>query len=360
MSSQWGKIYNVTLFGESHGKSVGVVINGVPAGIHINMENVYADLARRRPGQGKYATKRNETDEPCILSGINEDNYTTGSPICATFQNSDTRSGDYAELSRLPRPSHADYPAFIKYSGFNDKRGGGHFSGRITVGMVFAGSIAKQILKYYIKEINITTKIVKIGKITDSNGFFDEIEKVRMNGDSVGGVVECCVDGLPAGIGEPFFASTESVLASLLFSVPAVKGVEFGSGFSISEIYGSQANDPIIPISSGSDKEQSSKIGFQSNHAGGINGGLTNSNILVVRCAFRPTPSIGLKQTTIDLETKSPAMLSIKGRHDPCVVPRALPVVEAAVALGLLDLYFEYKSKELKTDTDSQNGVYDL
>lgn len=355
MSSSWGKLYNITLFGQSHGPQVGVVINGVPAGIPINMDSIIKDLDKRRPGQGAYATKRSETDEPFILSGINN-NYTNGSPICVTFKNSDTHSNDYDDLKRFPRPSHADYPAFIKYSGFNDSKGGGHFSGRITVGMVFAGALAKEILRFYMNNVEVFAKIIKIGKITDSDKFYDEIEKARLNADSVGGVIECYVKGLPVGIGEPFFESVESVLASLLFSIPAVKGVEFGSGFSIADLYGSQANDPIIPIVN----ENSPEIGFKTNHAGGINGGLTNGNTIVVRCAFRPTPSIGSEQETIDLETKKTATLKVKGRHDPCIVPRALPVVEAAVACGILDLFFEYKARDLNFYKNKQNGAFNL
>jgi chorismate synthase len=353
MSSQWGKLYNIALFGESHGKGIGVVINGVPAGIPINMNNIKNDLNRRRPGQGSFATKRSETDEPDILSGINGDNYTTGSPVCAVFNNSDTHSNDYDDLKKLPRPSHSDYPAFIKYSGFNDTRGGGHFSGRITAGLVFAGALAKEILKYYINDIEINAIIKEIGNNQDKESFFNEIEKARLNEDSVGGVIECAVKGLPVGLGEPFFESAESVLAGLLFSIPAVKGVEFGSGFSIAKMLGSEANDPIVPISS----EEKRKIGFKTNHAGGINGGLTNGNILIVRCAFRPTPSIGTEQKTVNLDTLNAETLKVKGRHDPCIVPRALPVVEAAVASGLLELYFEYKAR--KTN-NNKNGADDL
>ena len=321
--NSWGNRFRVTLWGESHGAQVGVTIDGVPAGIALAESDFEADLARRRAGAAG-TTPRKESDAPHIVSGIYR-GFTTGAPLTVEFLNENTRSGDYASLASHPRPSHADWVAMKKFHGYNDPRGGGHFSGRITLALVTAGIVAKKILG---SGVTFHTDIIEIGGSTDKERFADIIESARMDRDSVGGVVECRAEGVAASLGEPFFDSAESLMAHLLFSVPAVKGVEFGSGFAAARMRGSEHNDPII------DAEGHTST----NHAGGIVGGITNGNAIVVRAAVKPTASISREQMSFNCASGQVDSLVIKGRHDVCITLRAAVVVESAVAIALADL----------------------
>lgn len=321
--NSWGNRFRVTLWGESHGAQVGVTIDGVPAGIALAESDFEADLARRRAGAAG-TTPRKESDAPHIVSGLYS-GFTTGAPLTVEFLNENTRSGDYASLASHPRPSHADWVAMKKFHGYNDPRGGGHFSGRITLALVTAGVVAKKILG---SGVTFHTDIIEIGGSTDKERFADIIESARMDRDSVGGVVECRAEGVAAGLGEPFFDSAESLMAHLLFSVPAVKGVEFGSGFAAARMRGSEHNDPII------DAEGHTST----NHAGGIVGGITNGNAIVVRAAVKPTASISREQMSFNCASGQVDSLVIKGRHDVCITLRAAVVVESAVAIALADL----------------------
>lgn len=321
--NSWGNRFRVTLWGESHGAQVGVTIDGMPAGIALAESDFEADLARRRAGAAG-TTPRKESDAPHIVSGIYR-GFTTGAPLTVEFLNENTRSGDYASLASHPRPSHADWVAMKKFHGYNDPRGGGHFSGRITLALVTAGVVAKKILG---SGVTFHTDIIEIGGSADKERFADIIESARMDRDSVGGVVECRAEGVAAGLGEPFFDSAESLMAHLLFSVPAVKGVEFGSGFAAARMRGSEHNDPII------DAEGHTST----NHAGGIVGGITNGNAIVVRAAVKPTASISREQMTFNCASGQVDSLVIKGRHDVCITLRAAVVVESAVAIALADL----------------------
>lgn len=321
--NSWGNRFRVTLWGESHGAQVGVTIDGVPAGIALAESDFEADLARRRAGAAG-TTPRKESDAPHIVSGLYR-GFTTGAPLTVEFLNENTRSGDYASLASHPRPSHADWVAMKKFHGYNDPRGGGHFSGRITLALVTAGVVAKKILG---SGVTFHTDIIEIGGSTDKESFADIIESARMDRNSVGGVVECRAEGVAAGLGEPFFDSAESLMAHLLFSVPAVKGVEFGSGFAAARMRGSEHNDPII------DAEGHTST----NHAGGIVGGITNGNAIVVRAAVKPTASISREQMSFNCASGQVDSLVIKGRHDVCITLRAAVVVESAVAIALADL----------------------
>ncbi len=321
--NSWGNRFRVTLWGESHGAQVGVTIDGVPAGIALAESDFEADLARRRAGAAG-TTPRKESDAPHIVSGLYR-GFTTGAPLTVEFLNENTRSGDYASLASHPRPSHADWVAMKKFHGYNDPRGGGHFSGRITLALVTAGVVAKKILG---SGVTFHTDIIEIGGSADKERFADIIESARMDRDSVGGVVECRAEGVAAGLGEPFFDSAESLMAHLLFSVPAVKGVEFGSGFAAARMRGSEHNDPII------DAEGHTST----NHAGGIVGGITNGNAIVVRAAVKPTASISREQLSFNCASGQVDSLVIKGRHDVCITLRAAVVVESAVAIALADL----------------------
>lgn len=355
MSSEFGKNIKLSIFGESHGEAIGCVIDGLPSGILLDMDKIYLDMSRRAPGKDKTATPRLEKDIPHILSGV-LDNVTTGAPLAMVIQNTNTKSGDYSNLMTVPRPSHSDYPAFVKYAGKNDIRGGGHFSGRLTAPLVFAGAVAKQILAQ--KGITVGAHIAKIGSadddMFDKNNITKEqleklgssafsvlnesaeakmrevVEAARMDCDSVGGIIECAAIGMPVGIGANIFSTVESHLSSILFGVPAVKGIQFGTGFDFAEMNGSQANDGYTV--------KDGRICLNSNHNGGVLGGMTNGAPIVLSVAIKPTPSISKPQKSVNLQTMEEETLVIKGRHDPCIVPRAVPVIEAAVAFGLLDL----------------------
>lgn len=314
------------IFGESHGPAIGVALEGVPAGIPLDMDFICGELARRAPGGSPLATARKEKDEVRILAGVFE-GKTTGAPLCAVIENTDTRSGDYAKLRDLPRPSHADYTGRVRYRGCNDYRGGGHFSGRLTAPLVFAGALAKLILRE--RGVSVSAAVCRMAGVDDPTPAQQEaiILAARADGDSVGGAVRCTVTGLSAGLGSPDYEeNAEGIFAQQMFAIPAVNGVSFGAGFGFADLRGSQANDPFY--------FDGDAVRTRTNHAGGINGGITNGMPLVCRVAFRPTPSIAREQDTVDLRAHLDAKLVIGGRHDPCIVQRALPVVEAAAALA--------------------------
>lgn len=319
-----------SIFGESHGPAIGVVLEGVPSGIAVDMEFIRAELQRRAPGQSALSTARREADEPEILSGVFE-GRTTGTPLCAVIRNTDTRSGDYAKLKDLPRPSHGDYAGSVRYGGFNDYRGGGHFSGRLTAPLVFAGALAKLILRE--QGITVTSAISILGGTPDPT--LEQAEEIilaaKKEGDSVGGAIFCAVEGVKAGFGAPDFGcNAEGIFSQYLFAVPAVKGVAFGAGFGFSCMRGSEANDPFYM--------DGDAVRTRSNCSGGINGGITNGMPITFEVAIRPTPSIAREQDTVDLAEGKDAKLAIKGRHDPCIVQRALPVIESAAALAACEL----------------------
>lgn len=319
-----------TIFGESHGPAIGVVLEGVPSGVEMDLDFIRAELQRRAPGKSALTTARKEADAPEILSGVFE-GKTTGTPLCAVIRNTDTRSRDYAKLKNLPRPSHADYAGAVRYGGFNDYRGGGHFSGRLTAPLVFAGALAKLILRE--KGVSITSTLSILEGTPDPSP--EEIEEIilaaRKAGDSVGGAISCTVSGIDAGFGAPDFGcNAEGIFAQHLFAVPAVKGIAFGAGFGFSCMRGSEANDPFYM--------EEGRVRTRTNASGGINGGITNGMPIVFEVAIRPTPSIAMEQDTVDLAEKKNAKLVVEGRHDPCIVQRALPVVEAAAALASCEL----------------------
>lgn len=318
----FGKNFRVAVWGESHGEQIGVAIDGVPAGLALTTDDFTADLDRRRSG-ARGTTPRRESDTPHIVSGI-LNGVTTGAPLTVVFNNENTISSDYAATATHFRPSHADFVANRKFNGHNDPRGGGHFSGRITLTLTAAGVVAKKLMP----DTLFTTRIIEIGGCTDSTRFAEVIDAAAKECDSVGGVIECRVSGVGIGIGEPFFDSVESVISHLLFSVPAVKGVEFGNGFEAARLRGSANNDMII------NAEGTTK----SNNSGGINGGITNGNELIVRVAVKPTPSIAREQQTYNDATGQVEPLVIHGRHDTCITLRAAVVVEAAVAIALAEL----------------------
>ena len=322
--NSFGRNFRITIFGESHGEALGIVMDGVAAGIPLSAVDFEVDLARRRGGGDVGTTPRKEADIPEIVSGVFK-GHTTGAPLAVLFRNENTRSGDYAHLVDHPRPSHADLVARQKFGGHNDPRGGSHFSGRVTLGLVVAGVIAKKILNNYIK---FTTEIVEIGGGSDRTKFESIIAAAVKDGDSVGGVIECRASGVPAGWGEPFFDSVESVVSHLMFSIPGVKGVEFGSGFEGARLRGSQNNDPIVDTHGTT----------ATNNAGGVNGGITNGNEIVVRIAVKPTASIARPQNTYNFATGRVEPLKIGGRHDACIAIRAAVVAEAALAIALTDL----------------------
>lgn len=322
--NQFGNAFRLSIFGESHGSVVGITLDGVPAGIALSEADFEADLARRRGGQAG-TTPRQESDRPEIVSGL-YNGHTTGAPLTILFSNSNTRSSDYASLAMHCRPSHADRVAADKYQGWNDPRGGGHFSARLTVALVAAGVVAKRMLP---EQVRFTTALQAVGGESDPTRFEAVIAEARAAGDSVGAIIGCCVEGVPDTLGEPLFDSTESLIAHLLYAIPAVKGVEFGDGFAVAARRGSENNDPIIDA----------RGTTSTNHAGGIDGGLTNGNPLIVRVAMKPTPSIAREQHTFNRASGSIEPLTIRGRHDACVALRGAVVVEAAIAIALADLY---------------------
>ena len=323
--NSFGTLFRISIFGESHGPAIGVSIDGIPAGIEFSETDMERDIARRKPGAAG-TTSRIETDTPEIISGI-FNGRTTGAPMTIIFRNSNTRSGDYETLKSHPRPGHADFTAMKKYHGFNDYRGGGHFSGRITLAVVAAASLAKKI----VPALEISSDILEIGGVKDYTSILDEAVK---NGDSLGGIIQVKITGLPCGLGEPFFNSFESVLSHMIFSIPAVKGIEFGSGFSAAKMKGSENNDLIT----------SPDGRTATNNAGGINGGITNGNEVVFRVAVKPTPSISQPQQTLNLATGSPDNLEIRGRHDACIALRTPVVFEACAAIVSADMYLINKA----------------
>ncbi len=328
MKSTIGKNIIMTVSGGSHEDSVEVTVKGIPKGTPIDFDELHAFLARRAPGSSPFSTPRKEADYPVFLQGFHE-NITNGDPIIALIKNTNSNPSDYNLTT--PRPSHADFTAFVKYGDRVNMSGGGPFSGRMTAPMCIAGGIAIQILKT--KGISIEASILSIGKIKGNSEMLEEILRVKANHDSVGGVVECIVLGLPVGLGGPMFDGVESKLAALLFGIPAVKGVDFGAGFEASTMCGSEHNDAFYMVGN--------SVKTKTNNHGGILGGITSGMPLTLKVAFKPTPSIGLPQETVNLTEGSNTLLTIKGRHDPCVVVRAVPVVEALVAIGILDLFLE-------------------
>ena len=319
-----------TIFGESHGPAIGVTLEGVPAGLELDMDFIRSELARRAPGQNAMTTARKEADEPQILSGVFE-GKTTGTPLCAIIFNTDTRSKDYAKLKDLPRPGHADYAGFVRYHGCNDYRGGGHFSGRLTAPLVFAGAVAKLALRQ--RGVAVAARISNVAGIADPTP--EEMEKAilaaKADQDSVGGRIRCAVTGLPAGLGAPDFGcNVEGIFSQYLFAVPAVKAVGFGLGTGFAALRGSQANDAFYM--------DGDTVRTRTNHTGGVNGGITNGMPVEFEVTIRPTPSIARSQDTVDLSAGTDAKLEITGRHDPCIVPRAVPVIESAAALATCEL----------------------
>ena len=355
MSSMIGNNIRLSVFGESHGEAIGCVIDGLPAGIELDFEKVNKEMLRRAPGKDKASTPRKESDEPRIISGV-LNGKTTGAPLAVIIENSNTKSGDYSNILKVPRPSHSDYPAFVKFGGNNDVRGGGHFSARLTAPIVFAGAVAKQLLAE--KGITLGAHIKRIGSVCDEQFDFndisidllsslssksfsvidenieekmrEEIEKYRLEGNSVGGEIECAVIGLPVGVGGNIFDTVEGRISSFVFGVPAVKGIQFGLGFDFAKQNGKAVNDEY--------EIKDGRVSLISNNNGGILGGMTNGAPIVFSVAMKPTPSISTPQRSVNLETMENEELVIKGRHDPCVCVRAVPVIEAAAALAILDL----------------------
>lgn len=330
MASIYGNNIKVSIFGQSHSQAIGVTVDGLPAGIKIDMDELQEFLNRRAPGRSKYTTKRKEGDIPEFLSGI-VDNVTCGAPLTAIIRNNDQHSKDYDNLKDCPRPGHADYTAHIKYNGYEDLRGGGHFSGRLTAPLCIAGGIIIQILKK--RGITIESGITEIHG--NSEDPYSEIEKALNKGDSVGGIVSCTIKGLSAGVGEPMFDGIENRIAQAVFGVPAVKGIEFGRGFECAKIYGSENNDEFA--------YENNEVVTTTNNNGGILGGISNGMDITFNVAIKPTPSIALKQNSISYKNKDNKELQIKGRHDPCIVPRVLPCIEAAAAIALYDLMLYIK-----------------
>lgn len=352
MSSMMGNKIKISVFGQSHSKGIGVVIDGLPAGKKIDMEKVMAFMERRAPGRNAYSTKRREPDTPEILSGLVNDT-TCGAPLCMVIYNQNQKSSDYNNIMDTPRPSHADFSGAMRYNGFNDVAGGGHFSGRLTAPLCFAGAVCMQVLEdmgvnvqahiLSIKDVKddkfnpINIENLEIGKkefpvINDEKGIEmkAEIEKARLDADSVGGVIECAVTGVKAGFGDPMFDGIENQLAKNIFGIPAVKGIEFGNGFLATTLYGSENNDDFCIVDG--------EIKTATNNSGGINGGISNGMPILFDVAIKPTPSIYKKQNSVSISEKTEKELQIEGRHDPCIVPRAVPVVEAVTAITMLDI----------------------
>lgn len=352
MNSVLGENLRVSIFGQSHSEAIGMVMEGFPAGFRIDTQKLNEFMQRRAPGKGAHTTARAEKDIPEFLSGV-VDGVTTGAPVCAIIRNSDTRSGDYANLFDVPRPGHADFTAYMKYGTAHDVRGGGQFSGRLTAPLCIAGAICMQ----YISDrgVKIAAHAASIGNAEDrlfdavspelseivhgdipvldaaaGEKMLSEILSAKEDGDSVGGVIECAATGLPAGLGEPMFGGVENRIASAVFGIPAVKGIEFGAGFSAARMRGSECNDPFC-IEKG-------RVRTETNNHGGSLGGITSGMPIIFRTAIKPTPSIAKPQKSISLSERVPRELVIHGRHDPCIVPRAVPVIEATLAITLCDM----------------------
>lgn len=333
MSSIYGKNIKVSIFGQSHSKAIGVVIDGLPAGKTIDIEVLQEFMLRRAPGQNEFSTARKEDDKVEFLSGL-VDNITCGAPISAIIKNTNTKSKDYDNIRDIPRPSHADFSAHIKYKGFEDVSGGGHFSGRLTAPLCIAGGICKQLLLE--KGIEIGAHIKEIGGTTVD--VYEKISETKKIGDSVGGVVTCQISGMPVGIGQPMFEGIENKIASAIFAIPAVKGIEFGNGFEAARLLGSQNNDSFY--------YDGDQIKTKTNNHGGILGGISTGMPIVFRVAIKPTPSIAKEQDSISFSKGENAKLQVRGRHDPCIVPRAVPCVEAAAAIAIYDLLMEYEGEK--------------
>lgn len=325
--NSFGKLFKVSIFGESHGESVGIVIDGCPSGIPLKHSDFEADFSRRKSG-AKGTTPRQEPDTPRIMSGVFNDR-TSGAPLMILFENTNTRSRDYSQLKDIPRPGHADFTAHLKYGGYQDYRGGGHFSGRLTLGLVAAGVLAKKI----IAPATVSSSILEVGGSSDIEAALDRAIEMQ---DSIGGIIQCNISSVPAGLGEPFFDSIEAVLSHMIFSIPAIKGIEFGSGFQAAKMKGSEHNDNIV----------SADGSTETNHAGGINGGISNGNEISFRVAVKPTSSTHQTQRTINLITGQMEDLTIEGRHDTCIALRVPVVVEAAAAMVMAD--FMLQAQEVK------------
>ena len=327
MSNTIGNIFKFTIWGQSHAPAIGVTIEGLPAGTHIDVEKLQSFLDRRRPGQNKYSTPRKESDTVVFEAGLNVSSDTVGAPLAAIIRNTNTHSSDYSELVNVPRPGHADYSAMVKYGSSRDYAGGGQFSGRLTAALCIAGGVALQQLESY--GIAVHARPVMIGGETDEAKMLEAIEAARADGDSVGVIIECIIENVPAGIGEPMFDGIENRIAQAVFGIPAVKGIEFGNGFGCAALRGSENNDAFTYVGD--------KIETKSNNHGGILGGITSGMPIVFRAAFKPTPSIAKEQDSVNTLTHEDVKLCIKGRHDPCIVLRAVPVVEAAAAAAIYD-----------------------
>ena len=354
MSSYLGKNLHVSIFGQSHAPAIGVTVDGLPAGERVDLEELDRFLQRRAPGRDATATPRKEADKPRFLCGL-VDGVTCGAPLAAVIENTNTRSRDYSSLHDVPRPGHADYTAQVRYGGFQDVAGGGHFSGRLTAPLCIAGGICLQLLER--EGIQIISRIAAIAGVEDAGELTcstahkpfptvsdaqgqkmqQAIAAARQEGDSVGGIVECAVLGLPAGLGDPMFGGMENRIAAIVFGIPAVKGVEFGAGFGAAGLRGSENNDPFTV--------ENGKVVTTANRCGGILGGITDGMPLTFRAAFKPTPSISREQRSVDLNTMTPAPLTVTGRHDPCIVPRAVPCVEAAAAIAVYDALLARKKE---------------
>ena len=366
MSSTYGESLKLSIFGQSHGPAIGMTLDGIPAGLPVDPKKLQEFLNRRAPGQNDWSTPRREEDSPEFLAGLT-DGFTCGAPIAAVIHNRNTRSGDYEGLKDCPRPGHADYTAQIKYGGFQDAAGGGHFSGRLTAPLCIAGGLCLQWLEEM--GIRIAARILSIGGEADGDELDplqpqldsirkdfpvlsndaakrmqEAIAKAHAEGDSVGGRIECCITGLPTGLGEPMFGGVESRIAQIVYGIPAVKAVEFGAGSAAADMLGSQHNDSYA-IRNG-------EIRTETNHAGGILGGITNGMPVIFRTAIKPTPSISRPQKSVSLSRSEDAELAVKGRHDPCIVPRAVPVIEAAAAIAIYDLILS------NTQTDRRKALW--
>ncbi len=352
MSSTYGENIKMTIFGQSHSPAIGMVLEGIPAGKAIDADRLAKFMERRAPGRSSLSTKRREADAVEFIGGI-VNGRTCGAPVAAVIRNTDARSTDYSAFRTVPRPGHADYTAYVKYGGFADTAGGGHFSGRLTAPVCIAGGICIQLLEE--ENIRLAARIVSIGSVTDDrdpgeaplDGDFpvageeaaarmkEEIERAAAEGDSVGGVVECVITGIPAGLGDPVFGGMENRISAAVFGIPAVKGIEFGAGFGAASLRGSSNNDRF--------EVKDGKVRTATNNSGGILGGITNGMPLVFRAAFKPTPSIASEQQSVDLEKMENIPVRVGGRHDPCVVPRAVPCVEAAAAIAVYDAFLGRK-----------------